>query len=98
MASHGDCHTHVDALNHVAYRGQLYNGKPASLLTSRGSEWGGITAYATGIAGRTPARTSAPALIARIAASHEVEDIHVEQPAIEAVIASFYRRHGAAEG
>ena len=28
MASHGDCHTHVDALNHVAYRGQLYNGKP----------------------------------------------------------------------
>ena len=40
MASHGDCHTHVDALNHVAYRGQLYNGKPASLLTSRGSEWG----------------------------------------------------------
>ena len=29
MASHGDCHTHVDALNHVAYRGQLYNGKPA---------------------------------------------------------------------
>jgi kynurenine formamidase len=52
MASHGDCHTHVDALNHVAYRGQLYNGKPASLLTSQGSEWGSITAYATGIAGR----------------------------------------------
>ncbi len=38
MASHGDCHTHVDALNHVAYKGKLYNGKPASLLTSRGSE------------------------------------------------------------
>src|SRR5262249_12050976 len=30
MASHGDAHTHVDALNHVAYKGQLYNGKPAS--------------------------------------------------------------------
>ena len=30
MASHGDCHTHVDALNHVGYKGQLYNGKPAS--------------------------------------------------------------------
>ena len=40
MASHGDCHTHVDALNHVAYRGQLYNGKPASLLTSKGSDVG----------------------------------------------------------
>lgn len=52
MASHGDCHTHVDALNHVAYKGQLYNGKPASLLTSHGSEWGSITAYANGIIGR----------------------------------------------
>ncbi len=52
MASHGDCHTHVDALNHVGLRGQLYNGKPASLLTSRGSEWGSIAAYATGIVGR----------------------------------------------
>ena len=52
LAFHGDCHTHVDALNHVAYRGQLYNGKPASLLTSRGSEWGSIAAYATGIVGR----------------------------------------------
>ena len=39
MASHGDAHTYVDALNHVAYKSKLYNGKPASLLTSRGSEW-----------------------------------------------------------
>jgi kynurenine formamidase len=52
MASHGDCHTHVDALNHVAYKGVLYNGKPASLLTSQGSEWGSIAAYARGIIGR----------------------------------------------
>ena len=52
MASHGDCHTHVDALNHVAYKGKLYNGKPASLLTSRGSEWGSIAAYHAGIVGR----------------------------------------------
>jgi kynurenine formamidase len=52
MASHGDCHTHIDALNHVGYRGQLYNGKPVSLLTSRGSDWGNITAYANGIVGR----------------------------------------------
>lgn len=52
MASHGDCHTHVDALNHVGYRGQLYNGRPVSALTSRGSEWGSIAAYATGIVGR----------------------------------------------
>jgi len=44
-----------------------------------------------------PARTSAPALIAAITAAHAVEDIHVEQPAIEEVIARFYDRHGAGE-
>jgi ABC-2 type transport system ATP-binding protein len=42
-----------------------------------------------------PAKTSAPALIARIASEHAVADIHVEQPAIEEVIARFYDRHGA---
>jgi kynurenine formamidase len=52
MASHGDCHTHVDALNHVAYKGKLYNDKPVGLLTSRGSEWGSIAAYHKGIVGR----------------------------------------------
>lgn len=52
MASHGDCHTHVDALNHVGWKGMLYNGKPVSILTSRGSDWGSITAYANGIVGR----------------------------------------------
>jgi kynurenine formamidase len=52
MASHGDAHTHVDALNHIGYRGQLYNGKPTTLLTSRGSTWGSIAAYADGIVGR----------------------------------------------
>lgn len=39
----------------------------------------------------------APALIARITADHAVEDIHVEQPAIEEVIARFYEQHGAGE-
>lgn len=52
MASHGDCHTHVDALNHVGYRSQLYNGKPVETLTSKGSDWGDITAYSNGIVGR----------------------------------------------
>ncbi|MEQ1769883.1 MAG: cyclase family protein [Devosia sp.] len=52
MVSHGDCHTHVDALNHVGWKGQLYNGKPTSTLTSKGSTWGSITAYHTGIVGR----------------------------------------------
>lgn len=44
-----------------------------------------------------PARTPAPALISTIAAAHDVVDIHVEQPAIEEVIARFYDLHGAVE-
>ena len=44
-----------------------------------------------------PGITSAPALIAAITAQHAVEDIHVEQPAIEEVIAKFYDLHGANE-
>ncbi len=37
MQFHGECHTHVDALCHIAYRGSLYNGRPASDVTSRGA-------------------------------------------------------------
>ncbi|MET0293371.1 MAG: ABC transporter ATP-binding protein [Phenylobacterium sp.] len=44
-----------------------------------------------------PAITPAPALIARITAEHAVQDLHLEQPAIEEVIARFYEQHGAAE-
>lgn len=49
---HGDCHTHIDALCHVAYKGQLYNGRPASLVTSRGALGLDITTSAAGIVGR----------------------------------------------
>lgn len=49
---HGDCHTHIDALCHVSYRGKLYNGKPVSSVTSRGPEIMDITAYAHGVVGR----------------------------------------------
>ena len=44
-----------------------------------------------------PALTPAPALIGRIVAAHPVDDIHVEEPLIEEVIARFYERHGANE-
>ena len=44
-----------------------------------------------------PATVPAPALIARITAEHAVQDIHIEEPAIEEVIARFYEQHGAAE-
>jgi kynurenine formamidase len=50
---HGDSHTHVDALCHVAYRGLLYNGRPAQdVVTSRGATALDIDTYATGIVGR----------------------------------------------
>ncbi len=44
-----------------------------------------------------PAVIAAPALIARITADHAVEDIHVDEPAIEEVITRFYQLHGADE-
>jgi len=44
-----------------------------------------------------PALTSAPALIARIAAEHAVEDLRLEGLSIEEVISRFYALHGAAD-
>jgi ABC-2 type transport system ATP-binding protein len=44
-----------------------------------------------------PRRIAAPDLIARIVAAHPVDDIHVEEPLIEEVIARFYDLHGANE-
>jgi kynurenine formamidase len=49
---HGDCHTHVDALCHIAYEGKLYNGRPTSMVTSKGPQRMDITTYANGIIGR----------------------------------------------
>ena len=44
-----------------------------------------------------PRATPAPELIARIVGEHRVDDIHVEEPLIEEVIARFYDLHGASE-
>ena len=44
-----------------------------------------------------PARIPAARLIAAIAAEHAVDDIHVEEPAIEEVIARFYDLHDSSE-
>jgi kynurenine formamidase len=52
MNFHGDCHTHIDALCHIAYGGHVYGGRPASLVTSRGAKALDIAAYANGIVGR----------------------------------------------
>jgi kynurenine formamidase len=52
MQFHGDCHTHIDALCHIAYRGQLYNGRPAGLVSTSGVEALDISEYAQGVVGR----------------------------------------------
>ena len=49
---HGDCHTHVDALCHVAYKGFLYNGVPASSVTVCGAQKLDTTENAHGVVGR----------------------------------------------
>ncbi len=53
MVCHGDCHTHVDALCHISYKGLTYNGKPAQeVLTSKGATTLDIANYGNGLVGR----------------------------------------------
>jgi hypothetical protein len=59
LAFHGDCHTHMDALCHVAYRGCVYNGRPAQqVMTSQGATALDVTSYRGSAAssGSSPAR------------------------------------------
>jgi kynurenine formamidase len=52
MDFHGDCHTHIDALCHIAYDGLMYNGHPAGAVTSRGSTVLTMDDIADGVVGR----------------------------------------------
>lgn len=53
LAFHGDCHTHMDALCHLAYKGAVYNGRPASeVMTSAGATALDVTSYSQGLVGR----------------------------------------------
>jgi kynurenine formamidase len=49
MDFHGDCHTHIDALCHIAYNGRMYGNRPASVVTSHGAQALGMDTYADGI-------------------------------------------------
>ena len=51
-ACHGNAHSHLDALCHVAYKGRLYNDKPLDTVTSQGAKIMDIANYAHGIVGR----------------------------------------------
>ena len=53
LAFHGDCHTHMDALCHIAYQGRVYNGRLAQqVVTSKGATALDVTAYSDGLVGR----------------------------------------------
>lgn len=53
MVFHGQTITHIDALSHYSWQGRLYNGKPASVITSReGAQSHSIEVAAQGIVTR----------------------------------------------
>ena len=60
MACHGDCHSHVDALCHISYKGLTYNGKPAQeVLPSTGRRRSTSTATHRAGGPRCPSRPAA---------------------------------------
>jgi hypothetical protein len=44
-----------------------------------------------------PRSTTAHTLIGRITADHRIDDLSIEEPTIEELIARFYSSHGAVE-
>jgi kynurenine formamidase len=49
---HNDSHSHLDALCHVAYDGQLYNGRSADLVSETGAAVESIEVLKEGLVGR----------------------------------------------
>jgi len=49
---HGYATTHIDALCHIFYNGKMWNGRPATEVTSAGAKAGAVDAWANGIATR----------------------------------------------
>ena len=64
---HGDCHTHVDALCHIAYKDKLYNGRPAASVTSR-HRW--LLAQRNGGRTQPPTNRTGPVMTNRLTRSH----------------------------
>ncbi|HEY0277150.1 MAG TPA: cyclase family protein [Solirubrobacterales bacterium] len=52
VACHGEAQSHIDALCHIAYRGMLYNGVPATTVTDGGAAEEDLDQVATGISSR----------------------------------------------
>lgn len=52
LECHGEVHSHIDALCHIAYNGQLFNGFPSRRVTAQGAEVCSLTEVFQGIAAR----------------------------------------------
>lgn len=52
MDFHGNCHTHIDALCHVSYRGRLYDGVAADTVGPAGGSVQTIDDFRHGLVGR----------------------------------------------
>lgn len=105
MVFHGQTITHIDALSHYSWQGKLYNGKPASLITSReGAQTHSIEAAAEGIVTRgvlldvTQVRnvpwlaSDDPVMPEDLEAAEELEGVHVEEGDLLLVRTGNYRR------
>ncbi|MCC7369764.1 MAG: cyclase family protein [Chloroflexi bacterium] len=52
VSPHGQAHSHLDALCHFAWQGQIYNGRPVTAVTSMGAKANAITIGQDGIVSR----------------------------------------------
>jgi kynurenine formamidase len=104
MVFHGQTITHIDALSHYSWQGRLYNGKPASMITSReGAQTHAIEVAHKGIVSRgvlldiprtrgvdwlTPDQ---PVMPEDLEAAEQAEGVHVEEGDILLVRTGNYR-------
>lgn len=105
IAPHGMAHTHLDALCHIFWRGQMYNGFPAAAVLSTGATRNAITAGEQGIVSRGVMLDIAalkgldwlepgdPIYPADLDAAEERQDVRVEEGDILLVRTGRHRRN-----
>jgi hypothetical protein len=105
MVFHGQTITHIDALSHYSWQGTMYNGKPASLVTSReGAQSHSIEVVADGIVtrgvlldipqgrGRPWLPPDEPVLADDLEAADQQVGVHVEASDVLLVRTGNYRK------
>jgi len=105
MVFHGQTITHIDALSHYSWDGTLYNGKPASMITSReGAQTHSIEPASDGIVSRGVLLDIAhvrgvqwlaaddPVMPEDLEEAERLQGVHVEEGDILLVRTGNYRR------